>query len=1562
MIIILGMMYTTAMANINKDKPESDKTSQEQGGSVAPPPEQDMRIWHSGLKSAQVDYGSAPYYNWVKQFGGTGLDLAEDIATDSTGNVYLTGYFNGTIKVGNKNIESVGDRDGIVAKFDKDGNLVWINQLRSGPGTRISPFSIQIDAAGNSYITGGHFGDVSIGGNSLTGSGNGSLLIAKLDSDGQIVFAAGHPSINEDENGHDIDLDAMGNIYVLGAVSTSANNTSYPSLIIKYSPTGTILWEQEHDEAFSAMELENGSLYFAGTLRSNFGDRSGQVDGILDSNVVMIHPWSYADVFLAKADLTGDFLWASIAEHSDSAGDSYSADLLVDSDENIYMTGNYRNEILFGSDILYGNNNFLAKCSSDGQYIWGKDLPNLSSVALDSANMVLASLGGGVIRLDTLDGNWGFVDTVSYTPRAIATFISKATPSENARYYTGIDLGSITLSKVDQSFDPVWDVNMEGNSASGEIHGMVTDDMGNLYTYGEAGPKVDFFGKRLEGGIFLSKQNSSGEVLWIKEIPGLNLNTGNDNLLAIDRNNQFLYFTGDFHGTLDIGGDVQLTGPEFWNDVFVAKYGVDGSYQWAKKYDFYGHELCLAPDNSGNVLLSGVFNDTINIGGTELIGTNFSEDVFLTKINSAGTPTWAISAGGDGVEYMGYVSTDASDNIYLTGEFTSMDITVGSTPFTMNDGDGNVFFSKLDPNGNVLWIKPKAAGITVPGRDNSCWPTGFRTDAAGNSYIKGWHGDSVYFDSVLLTSPHGPYGFFIAKFDTDGNTLWANSIDEKQWAFDYNTMDIDDAGSVYMGAQVKDTIWFGSDFVLEHSGSRDLFVVKYNTDGELGWVKTIGGNFATSNISSIAVTDSSRVYVGGDFNGYASFDGLELTSKISHGFITMLTSATLPGITYTKKDVTTTGGNDGSIDVTVTGGKAPYSYEWSNGAKTQDIATLVAGDYALTVADSDSSLISSSITIDEPLDTTCYISPEFEVMSADLVVNFSNFTTGTNNNYSWSFGDGYLSNLFEPSHTYSKAGVYDICLTVYDSISGCMEEICQNVEVGTVVCISDFNFYHDADIQSMVHFTSSVSGPVESYYWMFGDGYISTLPDPSHTYGVPGYYNVSLTVIDSSGNCIDQALENIKVGGVECNADFSYYIDSLTNTAYFTSKDLNDNSVYYWIFGDGSQSTLKDPSRAFMYPGFYKISLSVYEDVSGCLDNKEKIILVGGGEDVEADFIYQAQTVGTSVSFQDLSLGKNLTYFWDFGDGNNSTTANPVHDYVLGGYYNVCLNAYSASGLQNITCKMVFVGSDVNQDCLGRFAYLVDNATKTVTYTDKSFGVPDVWSWNFGDGKSSIMQSPENVYAESGYYTTQLTIENSASNCKDHAFKLINVDEVGGLVAGFGYLVDSSDKKADTYPVDFVGVSLGDAGKLKWDFGDGTTDTTSLSRTHSYSAPGTYEVCLYMSDPNTGQADTICQTISVSASGNVGITGIEAGGLSLTSYPNPFKEHSTVAFELQGQTLVDLALYDLMGRKVQQLLREERESGRHQLDLDGTHFESGHYYLLLRTPDAVERTTITIAR
>ena len=164
------------------------------------------------------------------------------------------------------------------------------------------------------------------------------------------------------------------------------------------------------------------------------------------------------------------------------------------------------------------------------------------------------------------------------------------------------------------------------------------------------------------------------------------------------------------------------------------------------------------------------------------------------------------------------------------------------------------------------------------------------SDQKGFTYIKGNHGDSTYFDNILLTSPYSSFSKFIAKIDSDGNAVWAKSLNQhtRNFQFDYNQFDLDPEGSVYFGLQIRDTTDFGDDFQYIPSSPSDLCVAKYSSEGILDWVKVIHGNeYSSSIISSVAVYRTENVFVGGDFTNNISVDNVVMTSNNQHGFVFM---------------------------------------------------------------------------------------------------------------------------------------------------------------------------------------------------------------------------------------------------------------------------------------------------------------------------------------------------------------------------------------------------------------------------------------------------------------------------------------------------------------------------------------------------------------------------------------------------------------------------------------------------------------------------------------------------
>lgn len=160
---------------------------------------------------------------WAKQMGGIDTDEGRAICIDIIGNIYITGWFNGTADfdpgTGTYNLTSSGTSDIYVAKLDAAGNFNWAINL-GGSGIDAAR-DIAVDPAGNIYIT-GNFEDTAdfdpgIGIYNLTCVGGSDIFVCKLSSSGSLIWAKqmGGPSGNA-EVGYSIAVDVNGNVYTLG--------------------------------------------------------------------------------------------------------------------------------------------------------------------------------------------------------------------------------------------------------------------------------------------------------------------------------------------------------------------------------------------------------------------------------------------------------------------------------------------------------------------------------------------------------------------------------------------------------------------------------------------------------------------------------------------------------------------------------------------------------------------------------------------------------------------------------------------------------------------------------------------------------------------------------------------------------------------------------------------------------------------------------------------------------------------------------------------------------------------------------------------------------------------------------------------------------------------------------------------------------------------------------------------------------------------------------------------------------------------------------------------------
>ena len=233
--------------------------------------------------------------------------------------------------------------------------------------------------------------------------------------------------------------------------------------------------------------------------------------------------------------------------------------------------------------------------------------------------------------------------------------------------------------------------------------------------------------------------------------------------------------------------------------------------------------------------------------------------------------------------------------------------------------------------------------------------------------------------------------------------------------------------------------------------------------------------------------------------------------------------------------------------------------------------------------------------------STC--NTNFTFLVAGFSVSFTDASTSTNaiSSWQWDFGDGSTSTAQNPSHTYSIADTFHVCLTINDN-HGCSDTWCHSVIV-TVVnpCHANFTF-HATGLDVSFTDASIAGGAITSWQWDFGDGSTSTLQNPQHTYATGDTFHVCLTIHDSHG-CSDTHCHDVIVTSVHpCHASFTFGVDSTGTVIYFmnTSSGTTGTTTYNWDFGDGSTSTLENPTYTYTHTGYHVVCLYINDSTTGC--------------------------------------------------------------------------------------------------------------------------------------------------------------------------------------------------------------------------------------------------------------------------------------------------------------------------------------------------------------------------
>ena len=414
----------------------------------------------NNMSSDNVTVNGFTTKNWTKQFGSSSNEEGLGVAVDSSDNIYVTGFSEGALD----NNTNFGDKDIFLTKYNSNGTYQWTQQL--GTSSYDSGHGVTVDSSDNIYVTGKTTGGI----DNNTNSGNSDIFLTKYNSSGSYQWTQ-QLGTSLSEIGYGVTADSSNNIYVTGyTVGGIDNNTSSGStdhFLVKYNSSGYYQWTRQFGSSLKEYGLgvvldSSDNIYV-----------TGYTAGGLDNNTNS----GSLDFFLVKYNSSGAYQWTQ--QNGTSSGD-YGRGVIVDSSDNIYVTGQTAGGLDNNTNSGSSIDIFLVKYDSSGSRQWSQQLGTSSSdigygVIADSSNNVYVTgyTSGG------LNGN------------------------------TNSGSADLFLVKYDSSGSKKWTRQL-GTASYDSGFGVTVDSSDIIYVTGKTAGRLDNNTNSGNSDIFLVKYNSSG--------------------------------------------------------------------------------------------------------------------------------------------------------------------------------------------------------------------------------------------------------------------------------------------------------------------------------------------------------------------------------------------------------------------------------------------------------------------------------------------------------------------------------------------------------------------------------------------------------------------------------------------------------------------------------------------------------------------------------------------------------------------------------------------------------------------------------------------------------------------------------------------------------------------------------------------------------------------------------------------------------------------------------------------------------------------------------------------
>jgi hypothetical protein len=392
---------------------------------------------------------------------------------------------------------------------------------------------------------------------------------------------------------------------------------------------------------------------------------------------------------------------------------------------------------------------------------------------------------------------------------------------------------------------------------------------------------------------FLIKSDNFGEMDWVLQCGGI----GSQIIHKIDINNfNYSVIVGSFSESLNIGDyNFTSTGKQ---DGFISKINENGTPSWVKIIKGLEDNVSnfILSDEQNNIYVSGYFKGQLIFDGDTLQNesvNNYSS--FVIKLNSNGEKIWIKKMGG--LQYSNVfiygMENAADESIFMAGSllgFPTFDI--GDTLEIGNKSNG--FLAKMNENGNFNWVKPTGefsgqfSNIAIDGDENIYITANFGYNSTHSAVL----------DTITIFSSGNFDDIVVAKFDKNANIQWAKVGGSFNFQDQPLDIEVKNNGDTYIGG------WFGGDKLIWQTdtlfsfGGGDIFLVKFNTEGDLIWLKQAGGN-PSDDVDEITDIDlqNEDIFCVGNFTNSCYFDTILLDNGVNgNAFLALLDESELTNI------------------------------------------------------------------------------------------------------------------------------------------------------------------------------------------------------------------------------------------------------------------------------------------------------------------------------------------------------------------------------------------------------------------------------------------------------------------------------------------------------------------------------------------------------------------------------------------------------------------------------------------------------------------------------------------